>query len=213
MVYVPHTRVTLAGTLYGGAEIFNTGFALAPIDNGAGSMPDSTARAAIRDACEDWFGRSGSCINPQATLTAVKFEQILADGSVEFPSYSLSASQAGASATDVPFPTQCALVISLRALDSTRRSRGRMYSPLPSINLGSDGRLTSSDQLAILASFATFWTDVNTIAGAFADESAVVVASSYGTNAVVSEVGVGRVVDTMRSRRNALSDTKVYTDT
>lgn len=210
MVYTPHTRVTLSGILYGGAEIFSTSFALAVAGGGTTVAPSMAAKLAIVAAAEAWFERSGTLISPQATMTQVRFETITALGTVAPGSTNIGSFATGAAAQDVRFPTQCALVLSMRPEVSTRRSRGRMYVPLPSVNLGPDGRLTDTDQVAFITSSKTFFDAIPAAFPALEPDQFLAVASSFGTTYLVDQVGAGRVVDTMRSRRNQLNDAKNY---
>lgn len=103
-------------------------------------------------------------------------------------------------------PPQIALVVSL----TTERSRGlahagRFYIPCPAAPLQQDGRITDSAATFIAQQASSM---LNSINAALPGDYQVVVASDVREGAIqpVTGVRVGRVLDTVRSRRTSLAE-------
>jgi hypothetical protein len=102
----------------------------------------------------------------------------------------------GASATNgVTYPPQVSLVTTLDTGVPGASGRGRIHLPGPRFTLASF-RITENDALATAAAVKDFITAVETDLAA-----QVSVASSTGPVRAVTALRVGRVLDTMRSRR------------
>jgi hypothetical protein len=206
MPYVPHVRVTMSGTLGSATdgEAFACGFQF----GGEGldavvALPVPAQLDAVSAACQLWFSRATSSIWNTAKLTQVKFAVIGADGRYAGDPYiSTFLTVSGASSSNT-HPFQVSRVITL---DSARRGptgRGRFYSPVPTGSVDADGTQQGAVALEAAGSARTMLNDVN---AALTGAARVVVASSKGYNSTVTSVRVGRVLDTVRSRRTSLSE-------
>lgn len=112
-----------------------------------------------------------------------------------------------AGSAQVPlFPFQVSLCMSLQTGQRGPRKRGRVYLPTPMVTLEPDGQFQAGQATAIRDRFATFLNNLNNHTGPDANAPEVVIASSKGLNTVVNGVRVGRVLDTMRSRRRSLPE-------
>lgn len=221
MAYKPHYLVQFGGALYG-SEIWSCSFRMA---NALGTMP-----APIDTVLDDLLGDVKAFINTATFSQAVTLNFVKMNPIDELGHYAdktrtyeriLSGTGTGllntVSGTGGSFPPpQCAIVASLR----TNRLRGvgsagRFYLPAPTAvgSVGSNGLLPIANRDAVQAAVHTFLQNVNNWPGI--DNWTlpyVVVASPGGKNQLeglnekVTGVGVGRVVDTVRRRRNDLND-------
>lgn len=208
MVYAaPHLRLVLSGTLYD-VEGFSFGLNLI----GGGSAPSEVPQAVI-DACTAYF--TAVNIDNSAVLRTIKLNLIGTDGRY--------ASDSDTVVHDYPLPgiagigtqnppPQIALAVSLMTNKQRgRASKGRFYLPLPTLPVGSDGMLTSANALSYAEPTAVFINDLNEALPEFT----VGVVSDIGTGAqsAVTGVRVGRVYDTIRSRRRSLPEAHVESTT
>jgi hypothetical protein len=130
----------------------------------------------------------------------------------------ITSGNAGAGTTYAPAQISC--VLSLRtAVERGLASKGRMY--LPTVDgfgiVGpSDGLASASDVTRTSQACSAFITAINAAYVATGGDflnGKVGVASDKGAGAfrVVTRVSVGRVPDTMRSRRHSLIENPIYT--
>jgi hypothetical protein len=106
-------------------------------------------------------------------------------------------------------PNQCTMVMSLRTGRPGRAFRGRMY--LPTLSMGiyleSDGQIAPGQATDLATAFRIFLEGANDIT--FGPEQIrAVVASGVGegANTEITQLSVGRVIDTQRRRRNELAE-------
>lgn len=208
-------RVTLSGTMFGGAEEWSTGFFLGQEGSDVADASQLTADA-IRNAWITFFTNAGTAISNAYAFTQCKVAAIGADGHTEldqvYYSYPTSAT-VGASAGSIQAP-QVALVATL--LSGTPRgkgSKGRMY--LPGCTLApasATGKLPSVSIGNIATNLKTFF---DTLDGSF-DVPQQLILAARGTglipglnarNDFVETIRVGDVYDTQRRRRNQLVET------
>jgi hypothetical protein len=105
-----------------------------------------------------------------------------------------------------PCPPQVAIVATLLTGRPGRSYRGRQYWPAPTeTTLDGTGRMTSALQVAF-KNFMTTW--MGAVNSALAFRSLVVISPTRGEGFPITEVKVGNVFDTQRSRRN--DTTEVY---
>jgi hypothetical protein len=104
------------------------------------------------------------------------------------------------------FPNQVALAISLGTGQRGRSKRGRIYLPMPQVSLESDGQFLAVQADGIRNRFVTFVNNLNNGPGFSNPEPRVTIASQSGANTDVTQVRVGRVLDTIRSRRRSLPE-------
>lgn len=206
-------RLVLVGNLY--ADTFNTTLSMIP--TGGGSLPAVSEELldGVATVVGDWFAAGlvspwvGVGITSRATLTSIKLNRIGTDGryvDAETKEHVYAAPIAGGWGGSNPAP-QLTIALSLRGVNErSRAGRGRMFLP-PSLALGSlgaDGRITATDAentakggLFLLSAINDVYLTegVNAVAGIASKQAA-------GAFQGVAQVSVGRVPDTMRSRRN-----------
>lgn len=115
-------------------------------------------------------------------------------------------------AATAPLPPQLAVAVSSRANIVGRTGRGRFYLPaLGTTLIGADGYVPAAAKTALTASFKTYIDAMQGVLGGLTTHRAVYVITSSGKATAVrpSEVRVGSLVDTIRSRRAQIDE--VYT--
>lgn len=149
-----------------------------------------------------WFGAVGTKNSVQAKLDEVKFNQINpVTARYTLPTSNNLLQMDASTGNTSAGPGQNSLVISFRtALDRGRGHVGRIYPPTGAIAVTSDGRVASADASALAGTTATLLNAINSTVAVGAGR--VVVFSKIGQLVEpVTAVRVGRVMDTMRSRR------------
>lgn len=197
-------RLVCSGTLYGSLETFSFSLALARNFEGGSVVPDEVPQGVI-DACTKFFA-TGGMINPDAKLSMIKLNLIGTDGRYESDSetvlHELVPPVAGAAGYGTP--PQIALAISLRTAKSRGRAHaGRFYIP-SGHTVGSNGQITQLQVDTVVAAATTF---LEELAAALPGWRPYVM-SNIGTGArnEVTHVSVGRVLDTIRSRRRSIPE-------
>ena len=220
---VPFHRLVLVGTLYD--DMFNTTLSIFPrASTGTIGLPlPEDIITLVATPVANFWGQfstgSGAGIHGNAILKSIKLNRIGVDGKYADPEsheYVYPSPVPGGDAFNAP--AQLATVATLRtAFDRGRASKGRMYLPVckgyeaP----GADGRATAVQALRVANATAQLVNAINTVyAGAESgDESLgrVAIGSSIGAgrHLEVTGVTVGRATDTMRSRRNKISESPV----
>lgn len=222
MVYpAPFHRLVIMGTLY--ADVFNTTLSIVPIP-GTGTISmglvTPTLLADVAAVVGAWWPGAGANqphITQAARLTGIKLNLIGPDGRYLGPEtmeHTYPAPIAGGVSTNPP--PQLAVVATIRTAEPRGlASKGRMY--LPPANgfytpLATDGRASDVSALRVATAMTTLFDGINDVYNALpvtdAARGRVGVASDRlaGQFRVATEVSVGRVVDTMRSRRNKLDE-------
>jgi hypothetical protein len=206
MPYVPHIRVTMSGTL--GSAVDGEAFACGFQIGGEGTdavvaFPVPQQMEDVSAACQLWFSRATSSIWNTAKLTQVKFAIIGANGLYAGDPYISTFLQVSGASSSNTHPFQVSRVITLDTARNGPTGRGRFYSPAPTGSVESDGSQQAAVALEAAGSAKTLISDVNI---ALTGAARVVVASSAGYNSSVTSVRVGRVLDTVRSRRTSLRE-------
>ena len=215
-------RMVAIGDLYD--DQFNFSLGLLPTGvGGLGITPvDTSLLNAVGSAVENWFNDNvasgGMGITAAAHLTSVKLNRIGTDGKYVddvTQEYVLSPYSGG---SDPVYPAaQLAAVVTLgTAAERGRASKGRFYVPPVGYfgALGTDGRLTPTQAFNLATGAKNLIDDINDAIIAVRGPSEPIrvgVASNIGTGTFreVTKVGVGRVPDTMRSRRDSLIEDRV----
>lgn len=214
MVYA-HTvnRITLSGTMWGGAEEWSTGFFLGQEGSDAAELPQAGLDL-IRDSWATFFSHGLSWISNQYTFTQAKSALIDATGHtiLESVKYSYPTGSVVGGTTSGHFPSQCSLVVTLQS-DRPRgiASKGRMYLPGIAGGVNGGGKLDSDRVNSIANNLKTFF---DSMVGSFDIADQLILAGKArsallaGTaqNDYVETMKVGDVVDTQRRRRNGLSE-------
>lgn len=185
-----YARVLVGGVMPGG-EVFSFSFAAQSLGPGtsaqaqATNLGNSAQFAAFVNACKPFM-------SVPTVINRVSVYQYGAGGSLTDSGSAGVIDGAGSGA--VPHPDQCALAVSLRTASNTRSGRGRFFIPCNGAAMDANtGRTTANTQTLATAAAALM---------AFAGGR--VASEKLGTTALVTAVRVGNVVDTMRSRRDAL---------
>jgi hypothetical protein len=225
--YVPHWRLTLSGTLGTGTpapEIWSLGMSIGASAGPLGGVPSQDVFDAMCAAVTPLITAGGMGIANTVRLTSVQVAAINAsghfatgaDGAYQRLIKDYSGQQLVGNAAHSTEPPQAALVVSLNTSRVGRVGKGRFYLPMPCFP-------TAAADLLISAAAATSVRDVvkerlTALNAAMANGTPpqgprVCVASGgslkNGTppgNYPVTSVRIGRAIDTVRSRRNALQE-------
>jgi hypothetical protein len=210
MPVVPHQRLTFSGVFGSVAspvEIWNWGLALERIVD-VGQM--ETGVAAARQA---WVTHLAPIQPPSVNLTRVRIADINELGRVNVTSTGAyvqrdavtPAAGTGSAGTAV-MPLQTATVVSLMTNRAGPTGKGRFFLPWTHQPLQNDFRMTEAASTTVATALKSF---LNAVVAGFTVSGItpvprLVVSSSKGYLSPVTGVRVGRVPDTMRSRRSAL---------
>lgn len=198
--YAVHTRLTMAGTLgpvTAPVEAFSMNLSLGKSDAPTQAQADESW-----NRCSTWFSNAAAQISPQAQLRSVKLSLIGTDGKVVGnPTVHVGVTPGGL--TDRIYPPQVTLAVSLGTGLRGATHRGRVYLPMNLFQLNPDFTIFTADHDAIEGQFVTFLRSLNV---QFPGAAGLVIASSKGFNTPVTTVRLGRVADTMRSRRRSLKE-------
>lgn len=109
----------------------------------------------------------------------------------------------GSGPSSTVYPLSTALCVSLTTNRDGPTGKGRFYLPMPAMALSGDFRISEANATEVATAAKNFIAAINGSVIAPGPEDDVVVSSSKGYNSLVTGVRVGRVPDTMRSRRSA----------
>jgi len=202
MVYHdPFRRLAFSGRLFG-AEDWSCGITMGHVGLGAGSQPETVPEAII-SAAEQFF--SIAAVGAYCTLTTIKYNFIDVHGKYADPTLSTrwdAASPTTGGGSNIG-PPQEALAISLRTAHMRGLAhQGRFYLPGYAATLGSDGRISVGTALAVAEQVTTFLNALNAVEANY--KVCVVSQIAAGAQNEVTHCRIGRVVDTIRSRRSSL---------
>jgi hypothetical protein len=221
-----HFLLTIGGGLVSGAEEWQTGVRFAPATPASvDQVLDALDEISVEDIFNDFAPVIGNtdanlAYYKSLTLAWAKLAPIGTNGQYIGAPKSWSGNVVGgnpSAGTSVP---QLAIVVSLLTGQSFGTAqRGRMYWPcpgqLPNTLDGLTGSFSEalSNQFAVMVATALLAAEgeVNTVAlPAFAavmsKSGGVNAPTAPGTTNAITEVGVGRIIDTQRRRRNQLSE-------
>jgi hypothetical protein len=163
--------------------------------------------------CVNMFSRAGTGIANTALLQEVKMARIGADGRYTGDPAIVSTNARGGGGSQIKYPTQISLAVSFGTTRRGASGRGRMYLPLPLASLD-----TNTFTISLLAaegvrdSIATWIADLRNQPGLDPPNAPrPTIASIKGYNTDITTVRVGRVLDTIRSRRTSVPES--YTAT
>jgi hypothetical protein len=219
--YEKHVRATAYGTL-AGPEIFSFGISLGR-NFGAPALSDALEpnNAVWQDMADDFqtFWQA-IAIHNSAKLMGVKFAPIGTDGKYSGPSIerTLGGTTGIAGVTSTPrHANQVALAVTMHAVEDLGRVKGRFYLPVPGYAVGTDGRISEADRDSVETAAKQFLDNINNQPGLDVLDMRTVIASAGRKNPDGSEkfsprnfevtsVSVGRTLDTIRRRRNKLTE-------
>lgn len=209
MAKPPHTRCTfegIVGTVAAPLErwSFSVNFPYDVAWEESNETVDDLIAAGARDAYD---GTISALACQDVFLTQVKVSNVGADGKVKkradgsYQQGEWEGSVQGVQGAQ-PMPLQTALCVSLTTMRSGATGKGRFFLPWPGYVIqAADKRLTAAAAQALAENARDF---LNALAAVFVDPPQVV--SSKGYMSEVVGVRVGRVPDTMRSRREDLPE-------
>lgn len=220
VTFAPHYRLTLSGdigTATAPVEHFSFGVCMAKAINsddtdgtidGAGPLDlglDDTQINDIFTDCQNFFGRADTFISAAAKLKQIKLARIGADGKYDRDPKIWTGTVPGGHSSATIYPPQVSLAVSLTTRFRGPSGKGRFYLPCPNADLDSGTMEISTGQRDLIQASVVQWIDdLNNEPGTDVLGLGVVVASTKGHNHRVSGVRVGRVFDTIRSRRRSL---------
>ena len=201
-------RLVMSGTLYG-TETFSYGLTFAK-EFTTGSAPP-TVPSAIVDAVVAFHTSADSGISNAAVLKTIKFNEIGTNGRYASESATVMEEfETGrAGSRGAVMPPQVALAITLRTAKRRGRAHaGRFYIPFGGGNLSLEGALYPAEQQKIVAAVTKFLRDLNTAAAGI---GRLAVASDIGVGAIetITHCEVGRVLDTLRTRRKSIDENRL----
>jgi hypothetical protein len=211
-----HIRVTAIGRLgpAGAGERFQYGINLRK--QASAFDPNNAAWQDLADDVSAFHGRPTSFINVGAVLEEVKIASIAPDELgrdryTDDPIIFQYQTPGGAGTADQRLLPQSALAVSLMTERRGRTGRGRFFLPLPNVLVDSnDGwRIPAATATSIGASAVQLLDDMANQPGFDLVGLFPVVASTKGYHSDVTQVRVGRIVDTIRSRRRSLDESYV----
>lgn len=215
------SRVTIQGTMFGGAEEWSTGFWFG-LANADAELPTQALADGVRNAWRTFISHQQSYISNAYTSTIVKVSSVGTDGKSDANDTiysSFASTDKGVRAERLP--PQCALVATLMAADNRGlASKGRMYLPGVVIGVTDNGQTDPFNTNLIAVNFKAFINSVNAIG------TGIVVNASHGqltrdpvdgsvgpkvggrapVNKAVTRIQIGTVYDTQRRRRNGLNE-------
>nr|CRY95982.1 hypothetical protein [uncultured prokaryote] len=189
----------------------------------ADGFPDLIASQVLAaDAAGDWkkfFGTSTIGIGSNTFFDYVRLYTIGTDGKAEGEIFEAEPEGGPTAGRDAPsLPLQCSTVVTFDTVTRSRPRYGRIFVPTTGNDVGGAGRMSTSVQGNLLTAATTLVNDLNNLPGADVGDDVrahiVSVVSSVGEGGIkpVLRVRVGDVVDTMRSRRNSLTESYVSAD-
>lgn len=209
MVFAPHLRLTASGSITTGAsstteiERFSFRLNLSNPSGGADQFTESRAADYAQDM-GDFFTSAGAGISSFCLLSEVKLAAILADGTYADDPIIVATAFRGGGGASLPYPTQIAHAVSLQTDRRGPTGKGRFYLPGPIGALDTSGNITEAKQGLVTTATVALIDALNNVPGIDGIAPRVVIASSKGYNTDVVSVRVGRVYDTIRSRRTSL---------
>lgn len=207
MAYAPHIRCQASGVFLGTTEQWSFTVNMAGIDPGVlSSLLLSPNDTVWEDLADDFasFVSSAPMINNKTQLRSVKFASIAPDGKYAASPIIKERIVVGGGGANFTFPTQIALAATLKTGSPLGKVKGRFYIPGYTGFLGLDARITLADATTARDLVDTFLTNLGNQPGVDVLDLRPVVASTKGQNWPVTGVSVGRVLDTIRSRRSSL---------
>lgn len=212
-------HVTIHGTMFGGAEEWQTGFYFGSATADA-PTPTQAFVDKVRDEWTTFHSLFANYISNRYAFTGVKAVLLEKNGKYgsNQPVESFPATQIAGGYTGTPMPPQCALVATLiGGSGKGLGGKGRMYLPGISAPVQADGHLLQTDCAGIATKLATFFNNLDAsidapghvinVSRGHKTDLLGVVSYDNARNVKVNGVRVGNVYDTQRRRRNALAET------
>lgn len=211
MPYASHLRLTVSGTVepFAGQVLERWSYRLNLSNPGNVETPmtDDTRWNDVLADVRAFHTNPAAGIGTAAKLTEIKCAEIGPTGQyVGDARVSEEASLAGGGTSAVTHPLQIALVVSLQTGQRGGSKRGRFYLPLPTAGVQQDGLISTANRDNVQTAAAAFINALNDWPGIDLVGPKVTIASIKGYNTDVTGVTVGRVLDTLRSRRRSVPE-------
>lgn len=209
-----HVRATFTGNVGGTAgRIEDWSFSLNFPDDILSTESTAAGIASQAGECAvAWHNALEYSMPEDVVLTQVRLALVGADGHVvqrtdgSYVQGDWNGAYAGNQAKQ-PMPLQTALCVSLGTARSGPTGKGRIFLPWPAISLDADDkRIPVAQVSAILNAVRVF---IANVATALTEDPRVV--SSKGYASPVTSLRIGRVADTMRSRRGDMVEGYIST--
>lgn len=206
----PFLRLVVSGSLFG-VERFSYGMSLVTSFNNPPLDEPTEVPQAIIDALSAFHNTANFPI--ACALDTIKLNLIGEDGryvNQDTVLYEYETPVIGTASTAPPAQVAWAVTLGTAASRGLA-SRGRFFLPTPTVAIGADGRVSESAALARANQVAQLVADITAAVPGFS----VGVVSNVGAGArrPVTHVEMGRVLDTMRSRRRSLDEARVVATT
>lgn len=218
MAVPTHFRFTARGTFAGTPEIWSFGWHMGRVvEDGADAELDDIDESGVTTALATFFG--AGIIDTTVHLVDWRAYVIGTDGRMEGngPLLHDATGDSIAGTGTVRYPPQVAAVVSLIAANRGPAQYGRFYVPGPTAVLETDRRLSSANAQTLANAASAFLKDVSDAIdlplelGSSAAKNVSSRGGGAGTMQTVDHVEVGRVLDTLRSRRNGMIEER-YVD-
>lgn len=209
-----HFRFTFRGDFVGTPEHWSFGLAYErEVGAGGDAGIDAVDKAAVTAATDFWFGGNGSRIPNNAKMTDWRLYVIGADGKAEGDIHVEDVSAISVTGASAPvYPPQVALAITKVGDNRGPAKLGRFYLPTTA-PFGADMRLSVGEATSIgneVQAWMKGISDAIDLPGTVASSSALNISSvGAGVKQMVDHCEVGRVLDTLRSRRRSLLEERV----
>lgn len=211
MPFAQHIRMSALGRLGTSGERFSWSLNFAPFDPlgalGINFAPNAAAFTDMANDVRNYFIDAGLNISSQAVLEEVKFANIGPLGKYTSDPFIVDVADAPGQNAGFVQLAQIAVAVSLTTDRRGPSGKGRYYLPMPCYPVVSgDLRYSDVNRDLIATASQTFLNNINNAVGLDVGDIRVVVASTKGFNTAVTGVRVGRVPDTIRSRRRGLPE-------
>jgi hypothetical protein len=209
--FAPHLRLSAIGHLGdpGAGEDFVFTISIGT-PQGIPALPASGWDGYASDCANDlraFFKQATTHVSGRAVLREAKLAFIGADGRYTRDPYLVPiADGAGAGSDQGQTLPQAALAVSLVTERRGPSGKGRFYLPMPVLPIGFSLLADQAQCQEVAVNAAQLIANLGNAPGWDVDSGGVVVASTKGFNTPVTGVRVGRVVDTIRTRRRSLSE-------
>lgn len=205
----PFTRLSFVGTLWG---VDQWSINLSLTNGPAAPVVDQATLDAIRGDFKTHLmsAAPANVLGGPARLTYVKAARIGTDGKYMDAAPTISNEAAGGhpGTGTSPHAPQVALAVTLLGANPRGAAgRGRFFIPAPTAAIGVDGRVSDPAAQAIADQVAKFINAVNPrVAGGVSIVGPTTASGRAGASQPVTAVRVGRVFDTVRSRRSSFPE-------
>lgn len=206
-----HYRVSAIGTLGpegNPVEEFSYGLSVARQEGegGAGGTLDLNDDQALDIATSliDYHRAGVMGIHPSAILRQVRIASILPSGKYARDPWVVPTGVVRGGGPEGNTLPQAALVVSLETARYGPTGKGRFFLPMPTFALEPDYQISPADAQGVRDRTVQLINEINDEPGFDVLGLGVCIASSKGYNTRVTGVRVGRVIDTLRTRRRSL---------